>query len=53
MLHSAESDLGLHCLQKPICPNRVIAVWRTDRLSGEVALSVPFCPEGANSFLIE
>ena len=21
MLHSAASDLGLHCLQRPICPN--------------------------------
>ena len=21
MLHSVASDLGLHCLQKPVCPN--------------------------------
>ena len=21
MLHSAASDLGLHCLQRPVCPN--------------------------------
>ena len=24
--HSAVSDLGLDCLQRPICPNRVIMV---------------------------
>ena len=21
MLHSAASDVGLHCLQRPVCPN--------------------------------
>ena len=21
MLHSAASDMGIHCLQRPICPN--------------------------------
>ena len=26
MRHSAVSDLGLHCLQRPICPNRVITI---------------------------
>ena len=24
--HSVASDLGLHCLQGPICPNRAIMV---------------------------
>ena len=24
MLHSAASDLGLHCLQRPICPNTLV-----------------------------
>ena len=26
MPHFAASDLGLQCLQRPICPNRVIMV---------------------------
>ena len=42
MPHSAASDLGLHCLQRPICPNtsNITVVKQKDKKEWKVSCEI-------------